>query len=73
LKGVKTMEVQVKQLLKEKGKLNLFTDHKYELAKRALRFYAKTNKPFKEYVKLDPMNRADFLCHMIIKISEESN
>ena len=64
------MRSEVIKILKEKDKLGLFTVARYEQVKEVMKFGIKRDEWLKNYLSLDPLNRAQWVADHIIKLSE---
>lgn len=64
------MESDVKKFLKEKGKLDAFTKERYELIKQTMKYGMKKDVWLKNYLSLDPLNKAEWVADHLIKFSE---
>jgi hypothetical protein len=61
------MKAEVKKILKERGKIDLFTDRNYELVKYAMNERARHDPWLKNYLSLDPYNKAEWVADHLIK------
>lgn len=67
------MKEETKNLLKEKGKLDLFTEDRYEQVKAVMK-HGMTKDPWlKNYLSLDPINKAEWCADHLIKFIEAGN
>ena len=64
------MKIEVKKILKEKGKLHLFTDARYELVKYLMNYGIKKDDGLKNYLSLDPLNKAEWCADRLIFLEE---
>lgn len=64
------MRTEVKKLLKEKGKLDLFTDTRFEKVKAMMQFGMRVDRQLKNLLSLDPLNKAQFVADHIIRLVE---
>jgi hypothetical protein len=64
------MKKKVKQILKEKGKSNLFTDIRFEKIKQVMKIGMTKDLWLKNYLSLDPLNKAQWCADHIIECVE---
>jgi hypothetical protein len=64
------MKAETKRILKEKGKLELFTDARFEKIKEVMKIGMTKDAWLKNYLSLDPLNKAEWCADHIIKCVE---
>jgi len=64
------MEREVKKILKEKGSLDMFTKERFELIKKTMRYGMTKDLWLKNYLSLDPLNKAQWVADHLIKFSK---
>jgi hypothetical protein len=64
------MKVDTKKILKEQGKLDLFTDERFELIKAAMRYRITKDPWLKNYLSLDPFNKAQWCADHLVQYVE---
>lgn len=64
------MKREVKSILKEKGKLSLFTDERLEMVKQVMRYGMTKDAWLKNYLSLDPLNKAQWCADHLVKFAE---
>ena len=64
------MEKEVKKILKEKDSLDLFTKERFELIKKTMRYGMTKDLWLKNYLSLDPLNKAQWVADHLIKFSK---
>lgn len=64
------MKKEVKNLLKEKGKSDFFTEDRFEIVKELMKISMKNSLPLKTYLSFDPLNKAQYVADHIIKLVE---
>jgi aminopeptidase C len=64
------MKRDVINFLKEKGKAELFTEERYHRVKQIMKFGMKKDAWLNNYLNLDPLNKAQWICDHIIKLVE---
>jgi len=62
------MKTTVKQILKEYGKLDLFTNERYDKVKEVMRYGCTKDKALKAYLSIDPYNKAQFIADHIVNL-----
>lgn len=67
------MKNEVKKILKEKGKLNIFTEDRYEQVKSVMKYGMTKDAWLKNYLSLDPLNKAQWCADHLIKFVESGN
>lgn len=63
------MERDVKKILKESGNENVFTKERFELMKQTMRYGMKRDEWLKNYLSLDPLNKAQWVADHLVKFS----
>ena len=61
------MKRDVKQYLKEKGRLDIFTEERYAAVYEVMKHGMKQDAWLKNYLSLDPLNKAQWVCDHMIK------
>jgi hypothetical protein len=64
------MKAEVKRILKEKGKSDIFTIERLEITKQLMRHAIADDTWLKNYLSLDPLNRAEWCADHLIKLVE---
>jgi hypothetical protein len=64
------MKDDVKDILKEKGKIDLFSDLRYYKVKNAMEYGMTKDAWLKNYLSLDPLNKAQWIADHLIKFVE---
>jgi len=64
------MEREVKKILKEKNSLDVFTKERFELIKKTMRYGMTKDLWLKNYLSLDPLNKAQWVADHLIKFSK---
>jgi hypothetical protein len=64
------MKREVQNILKEKGKLSLFTEQRYSTVTEVMKHGMKKDLWLKNYLSLDPLNKAEWTADHIIKFAE---
>jgi len=54
------MKREIKSILKEQGKLELFSDDKFEQVKALMKYAMTQDSWLKMYLSLDPLNKAQW-------------
>lgn len=67
------MEREVKRLLKENSMLDAFTKERFELVKKTMRYGMTKDLWLKNYLSLDPLNKAQWVADHLIKLSNLAN
>lgn len=66
------MKQEVKNLLKVKARDDLFTDARYQVVKETMQYGMKKDAWLKNYLSLDPLNKANWIAdHIIIFQTKE--
>ena len=63
------MKIEVIKILKEKNKLEVFTEERFELVKKTMRYGMTKDLWLKTYLSLDPLNKAQWVADHLIKLS----
>lgn len=65
------MKNEVKKILINKGRIDVFSEGRFELVKAAMRHGMKNDAWLKNYLSLDVMNRAQWCAdHLVIWVGE---
>ena len=64
------MEREVKKILKEANSLSAFTKERFELIKKTMRYGMTKDLWLKNYLSLDPLNKAQWVADHLIKFSK---
>lgn len=64
------MKKEVCKILTEKNKQHLFTDERFELIKEVMRHGMKKDDWLKNYLSLDPLNKAAWCADQLIFLTE---
>lgn len=64
------MEREVKKILKEKDSLDVFTKERFVLIKKTMRYGMTKDLCLKNYLSLDPLNKAQWVADHLIKFSK---
>ncbi len=63
------MEIEVKKILKDKGKIDLFTKERLTLVKSVMKHEMTKDNWLKMYLGLDPLNKAQWCAdHLVLFI-----
>jgi len=64
------MKKEVQGYLSEKGKTDYFTHERYDKVYEVMKYGMKQDEWLKNYLSLDPLNKAQWICDHIIKFVE---
>ena len=64
------MKKEVKRILKEQGNLDFYTDLRFDLVKSAMKDGIKKDDWLKNYLSLDPLNKAQWVADNIVRIGK---
>ena len=64
------MKIEVKKILKEKGKLDLFSEERYNIVKSLMNYGMTKDAWLKNYLSLDPLNKAEWCADRLIFLVE---
>ncbi len=64
------MKSETKKLLKGKGKLDLFTEDRFNQVKEVMKYGMTQDAWLKNYLSLDPLNKAEWVADHLIKFVE---
>lgn len=67
------MKREVIAILKEKGKFSLFTDNRLNIVKEVMKLGMKNDAWLKNYLSLDPLNKAQWVADHLVKLAEAGN
>ena len=67
---IRKMKVETKKILKEQGKLDLFTEDRFEQVKAVMKHGMTKDAWLKNYLSLDPLNKAQWCADHIVKFIE---
>lgn len=67
------MKRDVIAMLKEKGKFSLFTDNRLNIVKEVMKLGMKNDAWLKNYLSLDPLNKAKWVADHLVKLAEAGN
>ena len=62
------MKREVKNMLKDKGRLEIFTDSRYNTIYELMKIAMKKDKWLNNYLSLDPLNKAQWMADHLIKL-----
>lgn len=62
------MKKEVKEILKEAGQIDLYSDEKFEFVKQFMNSLSKSDKPLKNLLSLDPYYKAKFIADHIMTL-----
>jgi len=62
------MKKEVLRILKEQSKETLFTQGRYEFIRELMKVASKNQPPLREYLSIDPLNKAQFIADHIVKL-----
>ena len=69
---IKKMKKEVITILKENGKIELFTEERYKTIVEYMKLCKKKSKPLSKYLSIDPANRSKFIAdHIILFVSQK--
>jgi len=63
-------KIEVKKILKEKGKLDLFTDARFKQVKAVMKYGMKQDDWLKNFLGLDPLNKSQWCADHLIRLVE---
>lgn len=63
------MKNEVIKILKEKHESNLFTEDRFKLVKELMKIAMQKDAWLKNYLSLDPLNKADWCADILIKLA----
>jgi len=64
------MKEEIIKILKEKGKIDLYTDERFEQIKSAMNHGMANDAWLKNYLSLDPLNKAQWCADHLVKFVE---
>jgi len=64
------MKREVKKMLKERGKLHLFTEGRYRFVKFLMNYGMTKDAWLKNYLSLEPLNKAQWCADRLIFLEE---
>lgn len=64
------MKAEIIKILKEKGKLDLFTEERFYKVKGTMKYGMKKDEWLKTYLSLDPLNKAQWCADHLVKFVE---
>ena len=64
------MKAETKKILKEQGKLGLFTEDRFEQVKFVMNHGMTKDDWLKDYLSLDPLNKAQWCADHLVKLVE---
>jgi hypothetical protein len=64
------MKNEVKIILKERGKCDLFTEDRYGIVKELMKLSMKKDKMLRSFLSIDPYYKTKFIADHIIKLTE---
>jgi hypothetical protein len=64
------MKKEIKRILKERGKTHLYSEHRWEIIKEFVKLGMKKDPWLNNYLKLDPLNKAQFAADNLIMFAE---
>lgn len=62
------MKLETKKILKQQDKLNMFTDDRFKLVKAIMKHGMTKDVWLKNYLSLDPLNKAKWCADHLIKL-----
>jgi hypothetical protein len=66
------MKKEVKKILKENGKIDLFTEERYKTITEYMKLCRKKSKAISTYLSFDPDNRSKFIAdHIILFVDQK--
>lgn len=66
----RTMKIDTKKILKEQGKLDLFTEERFEQVKAVMKHGMTKDAWLNNYLRLDPLNKAQWCADHLVKFVE---
>ena len=67
---IPNMKAETKKILKEQGKLGLFTEDRFEQVKAVMKHGMNKDAWLKNYLSLDPLNKAQWCADCLVKFVE---
>jgi hypothetical protein len=64
------MKRETKKILKEQGKLDLFTEDRFKEIKAVMKYGMTKNVWLKTYLSLDPLNKSQWCADHLVKLVE---
>jgi len=66
------MKKEVKNILKENGKIDLYTDDRFNVVNELMKLSMKKDVTLKSFLSIDPYYKAKFVADHIVKLSSEN-
>lgn len=66
----KSLKSGTKKILEDQGKLELFTDDRFEQVKAVMEYGMSKDLWLKNYMSLDPINKAKWCADHLVKLAE---
>jgi hypothetical protein len=66
------MKKEVKNILTENGKINLYTEERFNVVKDLMKLSMKKDVTLKSFLSIDPYYKAKFIADHIIKLASEN-
>ena len=67
------MKRDVQSILSARGRGDIFSHARYDQVKEVMKFGMKQSLPLKEFLNLDPLNKAQFIADHIIILVDGGN
>ncbi len=67
---IRNMKAETKKILKEQGKLDFYTDERFEQVKSVMKHGMTKDAWLKNYLSLDPLNKAQWCADHLVKLVE---
>ena len=64
------MKLETIEILKKKGKFDLYTEERYDLVKSVMNYGMTKDAWLKNYLSLDPLNKAQWCADHLVKFVE---
>ena len=65
------MKLETIEILKKKGKFDLYTEEKYDLVKSVMNYGMTKDAWLKNYLSLDPLNKAQWCADQLVSLVEK--
>jgi len=66
------MKKEVKNILKENGKIDLYTEDRFNIVKELMKLSMKKDVTLKSFLSIDPYYKAKFVADHITKLASEN-
>lgn len=66
------MKKEVKNILKENGNIDLYTDYRFNVVKELMKLSMKKDVTLKSFLSIDPYYKAKFVADHIVKLASEN-